>query len=408
MPDKKSLTVSLAEFGLSKYEAEAYVALLSGGTMSASELAYLANISRTKVYPVLMRLEKKRLATVTRGRHVTCAAVPPQESFDEAIGAQISKVNAMNSLVEDLKAVGENAKRTRTATELKYAHITHSGVLVRAQELMRSASSTIHASTDASGVDLLSECGGILADASKNGIKTMIMVPASAVGTDELRNISHGALVRISELEHNCIIVDDAHVMIVGGDAGRAAVFESSAILAGEQEYIFASMWARAMPAEAFTSMPRTAAREAYRAAKLVCAQRSDGAPVQIPDDPGALISLLAENGVRLRGRGLDYVIALADAGMRATCSGSVSYDTTTGKILVESNLSNARLLSWVHMLEGYLADSGIKTRFVHQKRARQGEQIHIMMGRAPASTAKRGAPRPTQKTRPRMRLRNI
>ena len=39
MANDQVLTVSLEEFGLSKYEAHAYVALISKGTISASELA---------------------------------------------------------------------------------------------------------------------------------------------------------------------------------------------------------------------------------------------------------------------------------------------------------------------------------------------------------------------------------
>ena len=51
MANEQVLTVSLEEFGLSKYESQAYVALISKGTISASELAYYSEIPRTKIYP---------------------------------------------------------------------------------------------------------------------------------------------------------------------------------------------------------------------------------------------------------------------------------------------------------------------------------------------------------------------
>ena len=54
MVNEQVLTVSLEEFGLSKYEAQAYVALISKGTISASELSYYSEIPRTKVYPTLL------------------------------------------------------------------------------------------------------------------------------------------------------------------------------------------------------------------------------------------------------------------------------------------------------------------------------------------------------------------
>ena len=51
MVNEQVLTVSLEEFGLSKYESQAYVALISKGTISASELAYYSEVPRTKIYP---------------------------------------------------------------------------------------------------------------------------------------------------------------------------------------------------------------------------------------------------------------------------------------------------------------------------------------------------------------------
>ena len=59
MVNEHVLTVSLEEFGLSKYEAQAYVALIAKGTISASELAYYSEIPRTKIYPTLLKLENK-------------------------------------------------------------------------------------------------------------------------------------------------------------------------------------------------------------------------------------------------------------------------------------------------------------------------------------------------------------
>ena len=44
----QDLAVSLEEFGLSKYEAQAYVALITKGTISAGELAYFSNFAWTK------------------------------------------------------------------------------------------------------------------------------------------------------------------------------------------------------------------------------------------------------------------------------------------------------------------------------------------------------------------------
>jgi len=49
MVNEHVLTVSLEDSGLSKYEAQAYVALIARGTISAIELAYYSEIPRTKI-----------------------------------------------------------------------------------------------------------------------------------------------------------------------------------------------------------------------------------------------------------------------------------------------------------------------------------------------------------------------
>ncbi|MFL6489400.1 MAG: helix-turn-helix domain-containing protein, partial [Nitrososphaera sp.] len=41
---------SLEEFGLSKYEARAYLTMIGKGSLAVSEIAYYANLPRTKVY----------------------------------------------------------------------------------------------------------------------------------------------------------------------------------------------------------------------------------------------------------------------------------------------------------------------------------------------------------------------
>ena len=92
---------------MSRYEAQAYFTLITKGTISASELSYYSKIPRTKVYPTLLKLEKKKLAIVSKSKPIMCTAIAPEDAFDEIIHDQINKVNGMNSLVTKLKRVSE-------------------------------------------------------------------------------------------------------------------------------------------------------------------------------------------------------------------------------------------------------------------------------------------------------------
>jgi sugar-specific transcriptional regulator TrmB len=77
---------SLEEFGLSKYEARAYLTIIGKGSLAASEIAYYANLPRTKVYQTIKKLEKKRLAVISQQKPLICSAIPPEEAFAELLG----------------------------------------------------------------------------------------------------------------------------------------------------------------------------------------------------------------------------------------------------------------------------------------------------------------------------------
>ena len=53
------LVGNLEEFGLSQYEARAYLTMIGKGSLSASEIAYYSHLPRTKIYLTLKKLEKK-------------------------------------------------------------------------------------------------------------------------------------------------------------------------------------------------------------------------------------------------------------------------------------------------------------------------------------------------------------
>lgn len=390
MADAGELASGLAEFGLGQYEARAYVALLAGGTATAGELAYRAEIPRTKAYPVMMRLERKGLATVGGGKPVTCSAIPPGESLEEAIKAQIEKVNSMNALVSGLRAVSDGARRLRGAEERRYTHVGHSGVLARAQGMAASVASSAHAMVDDAGLGVMAECGEALAAARRRGADVRVISSPESIGTEAMASMPRGIELRISGTGHNCVVLDGSAVLVLGGEAGRAAALESSAILGGDLERAFESAWAGAVPAAPLAALGGGAAREAYDAI-IAIGEAGLGSAMasEISRKPRRMAALLEERGIALGERSLDDVICMADAAVRATCGGSVSLDEKGGSIMVESGVNSGRSLPWARIIEEYLGSRGVRTRTVYQARARRGERVHIKMPRRAAAAHK-------------------
>ncbi len=377
----ESLAAGLAEFGLSQYEARAYVALLAKGTATAGELAYRAEIPRTKVYPVMLRLEKRGLATVGNKKPVTCSAVPPEESLEGSIKMQIDKVNSMNSLVSGLRSVSDGARRLRGTEERKYSHVGHAGVLASAQEMVGGASSSMHAVVDDAGLGVIVECVEVIIAAVRRGVDVRIITTPDAIGTEPMQKIPRSVKVRIARSGHNCMILDGTGVLILGGDAGRAAALESSPIVGGDLERAFELLWEDAIPAAPLSSLGHDAAQEAYRAIVLVDkAGLGHALGSAITRTKGGMAALLKDNGIDISGRNLDDVVCLANAAIRATCDGRVSVDEKSGSILVESDLNSGHSLPWASMIEGYLESHGVKTRLVYQAGPKRGERVHIKM----------------------------
>src|SRR5919108_2928166 len=105
--DNDDLIGSLEEFGLSKYEARAYLTMIGKGSLAPSEIAYYANLPRTKVYPTLKKLKKKRLSVISQQKPLICSAIPPEEAFVEIVNLHERRLRNMKKLVDKLQRIND-------------------------------------------------------------------------------------------------------------------------------------------------------------------------------------------------------------------------------------------------------------------------------------------------------------
>src|SRR5438105_15370089 len=111
--NNSELVVSLEEFGLSKYEAKAYLTMVGKGSLAASEIAYYSNLPRTKIYQTLKKLEKKRLAVVSKQKPLICSAIPPEEAFGEIVGLHERRLKNMKQIVDRLQRINDEGQRQK-------------------------------------------------------------------------------------------------------------------------------------------------------------------------------------------------------------------------------------------------------------------------------------------------------
>ncbi|PJC50353.1 MAG: TrmB family transcriptional regulator [Nitrosopumilales archaeon CG_4_9_14_0_2_um_filter_34_16] len=386
MVNEHVLTVSLEEFGLSKYEAQAYVTLIAKGTISASELAYYSEIPRTKVYPTLLKLESKRLVIISKSKPIMCTAIAPEDAFDGIIHEQINKVNAMNTLISNLKKASEESRKARGSEERRYFHLSANNVLSQLQIMIEGSKSSIKIMTDQWGLGLLAECKEQLLSVLRRNLDVKILVSPTQIGAESYRVIPDGVEIRASDITQNCFIFDEAELLMINNDNGKGAIFSSTEILGVNQEKIFSNVWKNAIKTKALADMTKSEAQEIYRIIKTVSEtglMHILNATMMSKKPEVDMFKLLEKNGISLKSKTLDDVIEMMDAIMQITCSGHVNFEANTKNITVESKMNSGHSLPWVSILDGCLQKQGYKTRTVYQNNSSKGEKTHIKISKA-------------------------
>ena len=379
------LTVSLEEFGLSKYESQAYVALISRGTIAASELAYYSEIPRTKIYPTLLKLENKKLAIISKSKPIMCTAIAPEDAFDDIIHEQINKVNAMNSLVSNLKKTSEESRKTRGSEEKRYFHISANNVLAQLQTMIEGSKSSIKIMTDQWGFGLLAECKEQLISVLRRNLDVKILVSPSQICSEAYRKIPDGVEIRTSEISQNCIIFDETELLMINNENGKGAIFSSTEILGINQERIFSNVWKNSIKTKALADMTKTEAQEIYKIIKTINEMGLMyilNSTMNSKKSEFDLFKLLEKNGVSLKSKSLDDIIEIMDAVLQITCSGHVNFEANSKNITVESKLNSGHSLPWVSILDGCLHKQGYKTRTIYQNNLQKGEKVHIKISK--------------------------
>jgi sugar-specific transcriptional regulator TrmB len=385
MVNEQVLTVSLEEFGISKYEAQAYVTLISKGTISASELAYYSDIPRTKIYPTLLKLENKKLVIISKSKPIMCTALSPEDAFDGIIHEQINKVNAMNTLVSNLKKTSEESRKSRGSEEKRYFHISANKVLSQLQMMIEGSKSSIKIMTDQEGFGLLSECKEQLVGVIRRNLDVKVIIPSAQICSETYRAIPDGVEIKTSEITQNCFIFDETELLMINNDNGKGAIFSSTEILGVNQEKVFLNIWKNSMKTKVVADMTKTEAHEIYKIIKII----NEAGLMYILNSTMTskkpeldMLKLLEKNGVNLKSKSLDDVIDIIDAIIQITCSGHVNFEANTKNITIESKLNSGHSLPWVSILDGYLQKQGYKTRTVYQNSSNKGEKTHIKISK--------------------------
>ena len=99
---KENLVQDLRNFGLSEYEAKAFLALSIHGPLSASSLSEKSKIPQSKVYNVMKNLMLKALAESWNSKPQKFRAVKTDHAFRKIIEAKKNEIKKLNDKTNEI------------------------------------------------------------------------------------------------------------------------------------------------------------------------------------------------------------------------------------------------------------------------------------------------------------------
>jgi sugar-specific transcriptional regulator TrmB len=249
MSTSEATLKALKQLGLTEYETQAYLALVSGGQMSASDVSAKSKVPFSRIYDVLGRLEEKQFIQVRKGRPTSYVAKAPTEvmrlirlDWDERLK------ESSHVVIEELQPLYE--QETKVTTRDVFVIHGRASILAKAMEMLDGAKEEVLLSLpsfDLSAEDVDAVVERVL------DVKAKVRILTSSV-TDTLKDlIPHQFEVRTRERVFGAgLVVDqrDTLIMLAGGEDGDEflGIYSSHAIFAAMASSYFESLFRDSKP----------------------------------------------------------------------------------------------------------------------------------------------------------------
>ncbi len=380
MPSKTNndndLPGSLEEFGLSKYEARAYLTMIGKGSLAASEIAYYSNLPRTKIYQTLKKLEKKRLAVVSKQKPLICSAIPPEEAFAELVSLHERRVKNMKKIIEHLQKLNDEGQRPRGSEEKRYFILDANSALEKIGDLIARSRSSILATLDVWGLRLLSQCKPALVKALTNGSKIRIVMGTQCISNEGLFSLPEPIEMRMSASDTalaNILIIDSNHLISIDSSNGKAALFSSQDSFGALQSKNFEQEWRSATdlkniietdPAVAARAIELTRALDNGLSARIL----EYAVSANSADMHSELVDVIDEKyGLKIGNMSPAEVMDLVDSSLRISCLGGLKHDRANNILSLQSRVDSKHALPWALVLVSYFKRAGNEARIMQQ-----------------------------------------
>jgi HTH-type transcriptional regulator, sugar sensing transcriptional regulator len=374
---------SLEEFGLSKYEARAYLTMIGKGSLAVSEIAYYANLPRTKVYQTVKKLEKKKLAVISKQKPLICSAIPPEEAFAEIVNSHDRRVKNMRKIVDSLQKINDESQRPKGSEERRYFILDANSTLERIGSLIADSRSSVTATLDPWGLRLLSQCKASIVRALTAGVRLRIILGSQCIGNENVFQLPDGIELRTAEVASNLIIIDSSYLVLIDSSNGKAAFFASTDSFAMLQAKNFEEAWSSASEMKYLLDMQPEAAAKAVELIRIVengLAAKMFEYAVSRLDMSAELVEVIDETyGLNISGMSANEIMDLIDSALKISCLGGLKHDRSNNMVSLQSKLDSKQVLPWALVLASYFKSTGNEPRIMQQQQQQQGKSMQLM-----------------------------
>ena len=237
---------ALEELGLTGSEVKAYVALLRGGTMTASDVSREARIPYSKVYVALESLHEKGWVEEQKGRPLMYTARPPDTALEELRSRKENERKEKETLaLEELMRVYVNRGEQERPDIWIMRGLNE--ILSRVKNLLLNCRTELLVALPTQLLPLSERVEPLLAALKEKGVKTLILT-SPEVPAETVDKLAKFAEVRTRKTMYGGGLVSDSREVVLllgGGEQGNLplAIWASHHGLASFAKDYFEFLW---------------------------------------------------------------------------------------------------------------------------------------------------------------------
>jgi HTH-type transcriptional regulator, sugar sensing transcriptional regulator len=237
---------SLEELGLTGSEIKAYVALLKGGTMTASDVSREARIPYSKVYDALESLHRRGWVEEQKSRPIVYTAKPPDTALEELKSRQETERKEREQVALD-ELMGIYVSRGEQEKPDIWIMRGTNEILSRVKNLLLNCRAELLIALPSQLVPFTSSIEPLMATLKEKGVKSLILTSPD-LPEDAADQLSRYAEIRTRKTMYGGGLISDSRevvLLLAGGEQGTMplAIWASHHGLASFARDYFEFLW---------------------------------------------------------------------------------------------------------------------------------------------------------------------